>query len=408
MRFSSRFLILAISGVAASLAAVPALATMPPPPGRIPPAARAVFERGLRLPPPFRTKAGLCPPPLATWHIPIILAAFADDTLTYAPADFDSALFGTRQAISTGSVREYYHWASGGRVDVTGRVVARVRLPQTLAYYGDDYWGRSGRSISSTCGAIRDALRICQGAVDWSEFDLNHDGAVDILWFIHAGRGGEASLSELPARDRLWSFTDGLSSDPGGPGPFETSKFLPGSTTQYYKIDRFSCLPEMSGLIPGRRSEIYFHPRVGREPGPRQLVPDVHWRLRGERDSTGVPCSSRRVGLVVPGLEREHSPGAGHDPPSRSARGRRAGGGILVPGRIQPRALPAREPHRRRFRPLAGESRHDHHPRGRGADRVTPPARQPGQFRPQSRAGPGRGRWRRRPPAGRRPRRQQR
>ena len=256
LRFSSRFLILAISGVAASLAAVPALATMPPPPGRIPPAARAAFERGLRLPPPFRTEAGLCPPPLATWHIPIILAAFADDTLTYAPADFDSALFGTRQAISTGSVREYYHWASGGRVDVTGRVVARVRLPQTLAYYGDDYWGRSGRSISSTYGAIRDALRICQGAVDWSEFDLNHDGAVDILWFIHAGRGGEASLSELPARDRLWSFSDGLSSDPGGPGPFETSKFLPGSTTQYYKIDRFSCLPEMSGLIPGRRSEI--------------------------------------------------------------------------------------------------------------------------------------------------------
>jgi immune inhibitor A len=183
------------------------------------------------------------------------MAAFSDEDLTYTPADFDSALFGTRQAIPTGSVRDYYRWASGGRLDITGRVVATVRLPGTLAYYGDGKWGLSGRPGTSMYGALRDALTLCQRDVDWSEFDLDHNTKVDGVWLLHSGKGGEASADDLPQKRRLWSYTSMLSSDPGGGSFFETTQLVAGST-QHYKIDAFSCVPELSGLIPGRRSVI--------------------------------------------------------------------------------------------------------------------------------------------------------
>jgi len=225
---------------------------MPTPAGTLPREVAEALHRGFS-PPARATGLGVSAAPQAVWRIPVILAAFEDEDLTYAAADFDSALFGTRQAIATGSVRDYYRWASGGRLDVTGRVVATVRLPATMAYYGDGRWGLSGRPQNSAYGAVRDALHDCQGVVDWSEFDVDHNGKIDMLWFVHAGKGGEASLND---KRRLWSFTSSLSADPGGGTSYETSQLVPGSTTQHLKIEAFTSLPEISGLIPGRRSEI--------------------------------------------------------------------------------------------------------------------------------------------------------
>jgi len=256
LRLRSCRLILAFSAVAASLPiAFPAGATMPTPAGTLPREVAEAIDRGISLP-ARGAGLGVSAVPPAVWRIPIILAAFADEELTYSAADFDSALFGTRQAIATGSVRDYYRWVSGGRLDVTGRVVATVRLPGTMAYYGDGAWGLSGRPQNSAYGALLDALQLCQRDVDWTEFDPDHNSRIDMLWFVHAGKGGEASLNELPLKRRLWSFTSALSRDPSGGFVYETTQLLPGSTTAHYKIDPFASLPEISGLIPGRRSEI--------------------------------------------------------------------------------------------------------------------------------------------------------
>ncbi|HTG49350.1 MAG TPA: hypothetical protein VL915_02590, partial [Gemmatimonadales bacterium] len=133
--------------------ASPALATMPPPSGRVPrEVLDAVVRPGTTL--SAETGPGLSAASQTVWHIPVVIAAYADSDLTYGAADFDSALFGTRNAIATGSVRDYYRWASGGRIDVTGRVVATVRLPQSMAFYGDGAWGLSGRPQSSSYGAL--------------------------------------------------------------------------------------------------------------------------------------------------------------------------------------------------------------------------------------------------------------
>ncbi len=258
LRFpTSRHFLALLALAGAQPIAFQAEATMPTTSGGVPSAVAEAFERGLFALPARGSGLGVSAAPQAVWRIPIILAAFDNEPLTYSAADFDSALFGTRQAIPTGSFREYYEWASGGRLTVTGRVVATVRLPGTLAYYGDGQWGLSGRPQSSVYGAVKDALRACQAGVDWSEFDVKRDGTVDMLWLVHAGKGGEASLNELPAKHRLWSITSALNKDPApGANVFETSQLVLGSTTERYKINRFSSLPEISGLIPGNRSEI--------------------------------------------------------------------------------------------------------------------------------------------------------
>src|SRR5262249_42542405 len=151
-------LILAVSLAIASLPrAFPAEATMPTASGKIPREVTQGFANGLFAPFARKEGVGLLAASPETWRIPVILAAFSDQNLTYGAADFDSALFGTRNAIPTGSVRDYYRWVSGGRLDVTGRVVAIVRLPHTLAEYGDGHWGLAGREPSAY-SAVVDAL----------------------------------------------------------------------------------------------------------------------------------------------------------------------------------------------------------------------------------------------------------
>ena len=96
----------------------PTFATMPPQSGTLPPeVAEAIAAGALQLPEP--------PPPLsssaasvaqAEWNIPVLLVGYADAPLQYAPADFDVALFDSTGATGTGSVFDYYTWASRGRI----------------------------------------------------------------------------------------------------------------------------------------------------------------------------------------------------------------------------------------------------------------------------------------------------
>jgi len=91
LRLRSCRLILAFTAVAASLPfAFPAGATMPTPAGTLPREIAEAIDRGISLP-ARGTGLGVSAAPPAVWRIPVILAAFADEDLTYTAADFDSA-----------------------------------------------------------------------------------------------------------------------------------------------------------------------------------------------------------------------------------------------------------------------------------------------------------------------------
>lgn len=254
----------------------PAGATMPPPQGTIPPEVASAFAAGLfDLPARAPTATSVAQ---SRWYVPVIMVGFSDNPLTYTAADFDTALFDTTGSTPLGSVYDYYQWASNGRLRVTGKVVATVNLPFPRDYYAYNSYGLARESTPNNMyEMVLDALHACSSGIDWSQFDVDHDGMVDMLWVIHQGVAGETTGD----RTCLWSITSRLTGGWRFGAVFDTNQLLPGSTNQYFQIDRFSALPELSSIIPGRRAEIgtYCH-----EFGHALGMPDLY-------DTSGFPSS---------------------------------------------------------------------------------------------------------------------
>ena len=278
---------------------------MPPLSGPVPEAVARAFENRLfRLPqaraggPRFRTEAVT-----GVWRIPVVLVSFADTPLRYAKSDFELALFDTLHRTATGSVYDYYQWVSGSRLKVVGTVVGTVRLSHGRSFYANFYWGLKPESTpQNSYGFMREALDSCRRDIDWSQFDRDGDGFVDMLWVVHPGIGGEASGDTT--RNDLWSFTTSTTSGWQNGRPFLTHDPVPGAPNDSMKIDRFSILPERSAFHPDSIAEIgVFCHEFGHALG----LPDLY-------DTTNLTA----VGNVGPGNWTLMSSGAygtdGHSP----------------------------------------------------------------------------------------------
>ena len=239
--------------ILASIGVYPATGVAPTRTGVMPPVIGEGFRSGL-----FRLREPLIPrlqtsaqQPL--WRVPVILVGFTDQPLVYtAEQGWDLALFDSTGATPTGSVFDYYRWASGGRLRVTGQVVASVPLTGSKGFYAHNSWGLSiGATPRNSYGVVDEAVRTCDAAVDWAPFDRDHDGYVDMVWVVHSGLAGENTVS----RDNLWSITSEMRDWTNG-GAFITNDLVPGSVSQMIRIDAFSILPELSAFRPGSRAEI--------------------------------------------------------------------------------------------------------------------------------------------------------
>jgi len=243
-----------LSAAMALAGAVPARATMPPVSGGVPPEVAGAFQDGLFEVPTRPTELGVSST-RSLWRIPVILVSYSDDSLMYRASSFDSTLFDSTLSMATGSVYDYYRWVSGGQLTVRGRVVATVRLPHEKAYYGFNSWGLSRTSTpNNAAGLVQDALLACSDQVRWADFDVDRDGFVDMLWVVHPGIGGEASPNRY--NNDLWSITSRLSGYWAQSDAYQTHELVPGSLSQYIRLDRFSVLPEMSYFSPGNITEI--------------------------------------------------------------------------------------------------------------------------------------------------------
>jgi immune inhibitor A len=235
-----------------TLLSAPARATMPPHSGPLAPELAQAFEQGLFAIPAQAQGLGTSAV-RSNWTVPIIRVAFTDSAIVYPKAAMEERLFDTTGAVPTGSMAQYYIWASGHRLTVRGEVVATVLLPHERNYYAGDAWGVNVQGTpENDYGMFRDAIAACDGQVDFSRFDLDNDGYVDMLWVVHAGPGGETTTS----RRDLWSITSRATAGWNNGSAVETNDLIPGSLTQHVRIDRFTILPELSGLHPGALSEI--------------------------------------------------------------------------------------------------------------------------------------------------------
>lgn len=158
---------------------------------------------------------------------------------------------------TTGTVREYYQEASGGRFNVTGDIYGWVELANSESYYVVPPTGGLTVGVSKTDEFIEEAVAGIDGEVDFGLYDNDgpdgvpnsgdDDGYVDVLVLVHPALGAECAgnTNHMWSHSYLYSLWDGA---PGG--PLETND--PSANGGMIVVDDYIMAPTVScdtGLI---------------------------------------------------------------------------------------------------------------------------------------------------------------
>ena len=152
-----------------------------------------------------------------TFNFPLILGLFSDSEPVFPGfdrAEVQAEFFDGPQAnaAAVGTIPEFYHEISGGRVTLTGTTFDWQETPLTR---GETTAGGSGLGSGSKVGEfiIRVLQNLDDGTLDWGHFDNDgpdgipnsgdDDGYVDVLAVMHPTPGGECSSNDRP--NRIWS-----------------------------------------------------------------------------------------------------------------------------------------------------------------------------------------------------------
>lgn len=132
---------------------------------------------------------------------------------------------------ATGSARDYYYSQSYGQFEPQFDVVGPITLSRTASYYGrDEYFGgtdvNAGDMIYEACNLAKSEY-----GVDFSEYDGDGDGKVDMVYVIYAGYGQNAGAGA----DAIW------------PHMFELSSWGMSLTLDGKAIDTYACSAELDG-----------------------------------------------------------------------------------------------------------------------------------------------------------------
>ena len=147
-----------------------------------------------------------------TFNVLAILVDFSDNTSSALSTDFDSLLFDTNGI----TVRDYYSDISYGQLDlVTVNLPSSIgwnRAPQTYAYYVNNQNG-TGSYPNNTQKLVEDLVSAVDGSVNFSNYDNDNNGYVDVLVIIHAGQGAEVTGQNTDIWSHKWGISPKLTND---------------------------------------------------------------------------------------------------------------------------------------------------------------------------------------------------
>ncbi len=132
----------------------------------------------------------------------ILLVEYQDARYTYSHDRMDRFFNqkGYNDDNATGSANDFFMQTSYEQFDPEFVVVGPILLPNNRAYYGGE-GGAAWKMVTEGC-----AIAKTQG-LDFSQFDANNDGAVDVVYCLFAGydraQGGPA--------ESVWSHASGVS-----------------------------------------------------------------------------------------------------------------------------------------------------------------------------------------------------
>ena len=140
-----------------------------------------------------------------------VLVDFSDEPATVAGSFFDSLLYST----SGSSVKTYYDEISNTEINLvtmdSPSAVGWQRASRTSAYYAgtSNGLGQYPENPGDTGNAqvlVEEVVDAVDGEVDFSEYDNDNNGWMDVLVVIHAGSGAEFSGAD----EDIWSHKWGI------------------------------------------------------------------------------------------------------------------------------------------------------------------------------------------------------
>ncbi|RLG79700.1 MAG: hypothetical protein DRO09_04060, partial [Thermoprotei archaeon] len=129
--------------------------------------------------------------------IPVILIHFPDQVNTYTVEDFENLLFNDSKG-----VRAYYKEVSYGKLLLSGNVSGWYVADNVHDYYGEK------QGIEKAAELVREAVQKADAAIDFSKYDNDEDGYVDVVVVVHSGTGTEDSgnLNDIWSHQGYLSF----------------------------------------------------------------------------------------------------------------------------------------------------------------------------------------------------------
>lgn len=143
---------------------------------------------------------------LDTLKVPCVLVQFSDVKFTdeeQTAGYFDGILNeeGYSEGLASGSVRDYFKDNSLGAFTPVFDVFGPVTLSKYRAYYGRDVIVDGVRADFAADEALAEACILLDEEVDFSRYDSNEDGVLDMVLFIYAG----PDQSQGAPQDAIWA-----------------------------------------------------------------------------------------------------------------------------------------------------------------------------------------------------------
>ena len=157
----------------------------------------------------FKNASKLSPGAITTFRVLAILVQFTDSgqASSVSATFFDSLVFGS----TANTVRDYFDEISYSQFDlVTVNIPSSLgwqTAPQSYAYYVN---GQNGTGLTyprNSQGLVEDLVDAVDPVVDFSLYDNDGDGYVDVVLVIHTGTGAEFSGSDDDIWSHKWSIT---------------------------------------------------------------------------------------------------------------------------------------------------------------------------------------------------------
>ena len=159
----------------------------------------------------------------------VVLMQYQDVAFKFSNEDFDS-LFNQidyRKDGATGSVRDFYQFASQGQLDFITDIYGPYTALHNMSYYGGN--ASLGGNDAHAVDLCHEAMLSLPRDVDLSIYDNDHDGQLDNVHIIFAGYGEEAGASA----DAIWSH--------------EYPHRISLQNEIGYSLAGYSCSPELRG-----------------------------------------------------------------------------------------------------------------------------------------------------------------